>query len=65
MTRKFKDSEHLLNVEEAANYLNIPKSTTYMLCKTQILPCVKIGKHWRCKKETLDDWLAEKAPHSN
>jgi excisionase family DNA binding protein len=65
MTRKFNDCEHLLNVEEAATYLNIPKSTTYMLCEKQVLPCVKIGKHWRCKKEMLDDWLVEQAGHPN
>ena len=61
--KKLNDSVPLLSVDDAALYLNIPKSTTYMLCKTQVLPCVKIGKHWRCKKETLDDWLVEQVQH--
>jgi|WetSurSiteA1Bulk_404760.scaffolds.fasta_scaffold59468_2 excisionase family DNA binding protein len=61
--RKLNNNEHLLDVQETATYLNLPKSTTYMLCEKRILPCVKIGKHWRCKKETLDEWLVEQAKH--
>jgi len=59
--KKLNDSVPLLSVDDAALYLNIPKSTIYMLCKRRIIPCVKIGKHWRCSKDTLDKWIAEQS----
>jgi excisionase family DNA binding protein len=59
MTGKFNDNECLLNVEDVASYLNIPKSTIYLLCEKKIIPFMKIGKHWRCNKKILDAWLVE------
>jgi excisionase family DNA binding protein len=54
-----EDYEHLLNVDQVACILNIPKSTIYKLCKTHSLPCLKIGKHWRFKIKSINTWLRD------
>ncbi|MBW2644241.1 MAG: helix-turn-helix domain-containing protein [Deltaproteobacteria bacterium] len=35
----------VMNVDEVAKWLRIPKSTLYKLCSEGQIPCTKIGKH--------------------
>lgn len=49
----------VLTIEELAEYLRISKSTLYKLVRENRLPCQKIGKHWRFRKEAIDRWLEE------
>lgn len=48
----------VLTVDEAAEYLRIPKSTLYKLAQEGKVPCQKVGKHWRFSKDALHEWLA-------
>jgi excisionase family DNA binding protein len=54
------EEQRLLNVDEVASYLKIPKSTLYRMCSEREIPCAKIGKHWRFDKKLLDDWFIGK-----
>jgi len=47
----------VLMVDEAAEYLRIPKSSLYKLAKEGKIPCQKVGRHWRFHRETIDRWL--------
>ncbi len=47
-----------LTVDEAAEYLRIPKSSLYKLAQEGRIPCQKVGRHWRFHKETIDSWLS-------
>ncbi len=49
--------EEILTIEEAAKYLRIPVSTVYRLAQSDRIPCQKVGRHWRFRKETIDHWL--------
>jgi len=49
----------VLTIEELSAYLKIPKSTLYKLVREGKVPCQKIGRHWRFRKETIDRWLEE------
>ncbi|WP_407674458.1 helix-turn-helix domain-containing protein [Parvivirga hydrogeniphila] len=40
-------------------YLKIPKTTLYKLVREGKVPCQKIGRHWRFRKEAIDRWLEE------
>lgn len=49
----------VLTIEELSAYLKIPKSTLYKLVREGKIPCQKIGRHWRFRKEAIDRWLEE------
>ena len=49
----------VLTIEELAAYLKISKSTLYKLTRRGEVPCQKIGRHWRFRKEAIDRWLEE------
>ena len=50
---------HVLTIEELSEYLKIAKSTLYKLSQEGKIPCQKVGRHWRFRKETIDRWLDE------
>ena len=51
------DFPRVLTIEEASKYLRIPLSTLYKLAQDGKIPCQKVGRHWRFRKETIDNWL--------
>jgi len=55
----------VLNIDELADYLKIPKSTLYKLVREGKLPCQKVGRHWRFRKEAIDRWLDERNNRDN
>ena len=52
----------VLTVDEAAEYLRIPKSSLYKLAKEGKIPCKKVGRHWRFHRDAIDMWLANQEP---
>ena len=51
----------IMTVNEVAKYLRIPRSTVYKLAQRGNIPCQKVGRHWRFRKEALDRWLEASA----
>ena len=51
----------ILNVDEAAELLRIPRSTVYKLAQLGKIPAQKVGRHWRFHRDTLVDWIAGKS----
>src|SRR3712207_2998156 len=49
----------LLSVEEVAGYLGVGPVTIYRWCREGSLPCLKIGKSWRVRREALEDFLRQ------
>jgi excisionase family DNA binding protein len=47
----------VMTLIEVADYLRIPKASVYKLAQQGRIPCQKVGKHWRFRKEALDRWL--------
>lgn len=47
----------LMTLEELAQYLRFTKKTIYGLLKQGNIPAIKIGRKWRFKKDTIDNWL--------
>lgn len=55
----------VMTIEEASKYLRIPLSSLYKLAQDGKIPCQKVGRHWRFRKETIDHWLDERSVISN
>ena len=55
----------VMTIQEASKYLQIPLSSLYKLAQDGKIPCQKIGRHWRFRKETIDRWLDERSVTSN
>jgi excisionase family DNA binding protein len=55
----------IMTIEEASKYLRIPLSSLYKLAQDGKIPCQKVGRHWRFRKETIDLWLGERSVATN
>ena len=49
----------LLGAEDVAEMVGVKETTIYRWCKEGKLPCLKVGKHWRIRREALEDFLRE------
>ena len=49
----------LLATTDVAGMIGVKETTVYRWCKEGKLPCLKIGKHWRIRREALEDFLKE------
>jgi excisionase family DNA binding protein len=47
----------LLAATEVAGMIGVKETTVYRWCKEGKLPCLKVGKHWRIRREALEDFL--------
>jgi len=47
----------ILTIGETAKYLRISVSPLYKLAQERRIPCQKVGRHWRFKREAIDRWL--------
>lgn len=47
----------ILTIHETAEYLRIPLSSMYKLAQEGKIPCQKVGRHWRFRRQALDRWL--------
>jgi excisionase family DNA binding protein len=49
----------LLAAADVAGMIGIKETTVYRWCKEGKLPCLKVGKHWRIRREALEDFLRQ------
>jgi excisionase family DNA binding protein len=47
----------ILTITETCKYLRIPRSSLYKLAQEGKIPCQKVGRHWRFRREAIDRWL--------
>ena len=55
--QKKENTHRLMSVEEAAEYLRMPKNTRYMKLQSGEVPASKLGKCWKIYQDELDKWL--------
>ena len=55
--QKKENTHRLMSVEEAAEYLRMPKNTHYMKLQSGEVPASKLGKCWKIYQDELDKWL--------
>jgi excisionase family DNA binding protein len=49
----------LLSAEDVAGLLGIKETTVWRWCREGRLPCLKVGKHWRVRRQVLEDFLEQ------
>ncbi|MCM3594192.1 helix-turn-helix domain-containing protein [Metabacillus idriensis] len=50
--------EHeIMTISQVAEYLQISEMTTYKLVQEGKIPGFKIGRHWRVKKDDLNETI--------
>ena len=49
----------VMTIEELSDYLKILRSMLYKLAQEGKVPCQKVGRHWRFRKEAIDRWLEQ------
>jgi excisionase family DNA binding protein len=54
--RASRDKE-LLRAADVARLIGVKETTVYRWCKEGELSCLKVGKHWRVRREALEDFL--------
>ena len=58
-----REPDDILTIAELSDYLRISRSTLYKLAQEGRVPCQKVGRHWRFRKETIDRWLDQGDEH--
>lgn len=53
----------VLTIAQVAKYLQISEMTTYKLVNERKIQGLKIGRHWRVKKEDLTDFIEKRGTH--
>src|SRR5215208_3565053 len=51
--------KELLAATDVAELIGVKETTVYRWCKEGKLSCLKVGKHWRIRREALEDFLRE------
>ena len=49
--------KELLGAEDVAKLMGVKETTVWRWCREGHLPCLKVGKHWRIRRETLEEFL--------
>lgn len=57
--------DHLMNVQEVADYLSLSIATIYGKCHFNEIPRIKKGKRLYFLKSDIDSWLAESKQKTN
>jgi excisionase family DNA binding protein len=49
--------KELLSAEDVAEMIGVKETTVWRWCREGNLPCLKVGKHWRVRREALEAFL--------
>ena len=47
----------MLGAEDVARLMGVKETTVWRWCREGRLPCLKVGKHWRVRRQALEDFL--------
>jgi excisionase family DNA binding protein len=51
------DKMELLGAEDVAGLMGVKETTVWRWCREGRLPCLKVGKHWRVRREAFEEYL--------
>lgn len=49
----------MLGAEDVARMMGVKETTVWRWCREGRLPCLKVGKHWRVRRQALEDFLRQ------
>ena len=50
-------TDRWLSVDEIANYLGIKRDTVYKWIAEKRMPCHRVGRLWKFRKDEIDVWV--------
>ena len=50
-------TSEIVTAEFVCSYLKIPRSTLYKLARDKLIPAFRVGRHWRFKKDKIEEWV--------
>lgn len=54
-------TSEILTAQDVCGYLKIPRSTLYKLSRDKEIPAFRVGRHWRFRREKIEEWLEGQA----
>jgi excisionase family DNA binding protein len=57
VARSTEKKMELLGAEDVAELMGVKETTVWRWCREGRLPCLKVGKYWRVRREALEDFL--------
>src|SRR5687768_7372283 len=54
------ENKDLLSAEDVALLMGVKETTVWRWCRQELMPCLKVGKHWRIRRGALDDFLKQR-----
>lgn len=51
----------IMTVHEVAAYLRLSEAKVYRLANEGCVPCFRLGKSWRFRKDLIDEWIEAQA----
>ena len=57
MAEQLQMEDRWLSVEEIAAYLGVVRESVYRWVVKRGMPGHKVGRHWRFRKEEVDEWV--------
>lgn len=57
MYQTLPEGKELLDSEDVANYLGVGQSTVWRWCREGELPCMKIARGWRIRRDALETFM--------
>jgi excisionase family DNA binding protein len=54
------ENKEFLSAEDVAELMGVKETTVWRWCREGTLPCLKVGKHWRLRREALEDFLKQR-----
>ena len=57
MYRTLPEGKELLYAEDIANYLGVSQTTVWRWCREGELPCMKIARGWRIRRDALETFM--------
>jgi excisionase family DNA binding protein len=53
------EKKELLGAEDVAELIGVKETTVWRWCRERRLPCLKVGKLWRIRREAFEDFLKQ------
>ena len=54
---KERNLHDMMKVQDVADYLRLSQAKVYRMANSGDLPCLRLGKTLRFKREILDEWI--------
>jgi excisionase family DNA binding protein len=51
--------KELFSAEDVASLIGVKETTVWRWCREGRLPCLKVGKHWRVRRQALENFLEQ------